>query len=393
MNKIKLQLIVISILLIFTGCEKNDVKPLDYYYCQFHFNDSSEVHPKANLYQGILDANRKQGLVGAVLLVKDKDGLWIGASGKSDIASNTDMKSCNSFLIASISKVFTATALYRYVDKGMLSLEDPVNRWIDQSITDRIANANEAKIKHLLSHTAGIADFYSIQFDLDRLNRTKNGWHARDVIKMAYGKKANHPVGEGYWYSNSHYVLLSIILENVSAKPFGQIYQEEIFEPLQLHSAYYNEENPIPENCVKGYADLYNNGQFGESRFFYEDELGIGGDGGIAINAYDLSIFLEKLAKGKVISENSFTDMTHWFDLPKEWHSPVYKHTENGYGIQKLNTDYGYAIGHTGAIPGFHSYGFYFPEEEMTYILLVNSVDGSEAEKNIFQEVLAEMFE
>lgn len=116
MNKTINALYIIPIVLIMLGCEKNEKLPSQSYDCNFTFNDTSMLHPKALKYQHILDENQKDGLVGAVLLVKDKNGLWIGSSGKADIASDVDMKPCNTFLIASISKVFTSSAVYRYVD-------------------------------------------------------------------------------------------------------------------------------------------------------------------------------------------------------------------------------------------------------------------------------------
>ncbi len=393
MNRINLVVLFTVIMVLITSCEKNAVLPSDIYACSFSFQDSSAVHPKASIYQNILDDNRKNGLVGAILLVKDTDGLWIGSSGKADIASNVDMKSCNSFLIASISKVFTASAIYRYIDKGVLTLQDPINKWIPRSITDKINNANKAKIGHLLSHTSGIADYYTLQFDLDRINRISNNWSKEDVLKYTYGVKATNEVGETYYYSNTNFLLLSIILENASGLSFKQVYQQEVFSPLNLSSAYYSESNPIPEGCVKGYVDIYGKGLFPESEFLYKDELGIGGDGGIAINVYDLGIFLEKLMKGDLISSNSLSEMTNWFDLPDDWHWDTYGQNENGYGIEKFNTSYGYAVGHTGEIDGYSTYALYYPEYDMTYILLVNSAGDNTAEDAIFMNTIKEMFE
>ncbi len=382
-----------SILLFTLSCEKNQVFTETKYDCSFDLQDSVAVHPQAGVYQNILDNNQKNGLVGAVLLVKDKHGLWTGAAGQADIASDIAMQPCNRFLIASISKVFTAAAVYRYIDQGVLSLEDPVNKWLPASITDKVANANEAQIKHLLSHTSGIVDYYTTQLELDRINNVHNAWTMEDVLKYVYGKKADFEVGETYGYCNTNYLLLSMILESASGMSFQSVYEQEVFIPAGLNSAYYSESQPIPDDCVKGYADIYGTGQYAESTFLYQDEIGIGGDGGIAINAYDLSVFLEKLMKGDLISESSLDAMTNWFDIPEFWHWFPYGQTENGYGFEKFNTAYGYAVGHTGGMDGFSTYGFYFPEEDMTYVLFINSVGDNETEADIFEQTLEVMFE
>ena len=334
-----------------------------------------------------------KGLVGVSLLVKDRNGVWMGGAGKADIASDIDVHPCQQFLIASISKVFTSAAVFRYVDRGVLSLEDPISKLLDQKVVDKVDNAEEAQIKHLLAHTSGIADFYTAQFELDRVNRERNGWTKEEVLAYIYGKSANFPVGETYRYSNTNFLLLSMILEKASGKSFEQVYQDEVFNPLQLTSAYYSETHPIPEGCVKGYADIYDNGQLAETRFVYEDELGIGGDGGVAINVYDQAQFLERLAKGELISQSSLDQMFNWFDLPEDWHWETFGQTENGYGIEKFNTPYGWAIGHTGGIDGFSTYAFYFQEADMTYVMFTNSVSAYPAEAAIYEAVLEKMFE
>ncbi|MFD1552912.1 hypothetical protein DNU06_07895 [Putridiphycobacter roseus] len=389
----QITLILFSILSLL-ACQKNKVLPIDNYACNFIFNDSSAVHPKASIYQQILDDNIREGLVGAVLLVKDKNGMWIGSGGKADIASNVDMKPCNTFLIASISKVFTAAAIFRYVDKGVLSLDDPISKWLPSEIVERVDNAAEAKIGHLLSHRSGIVDYYTDRFELDRVNKVNNHFTKEQAVTYIYDKKAHFPVGETYRYCNSNFVLLSIILEKASGQPFESVYTNEVFSPLGLYSAYYSESKPIPDGCVKGYYDLYNSGELTESQNLYQDELGIGGDGCIAINAYDLALFFEQLMKGALISPASLNEMTDWFDLPEDWHWETYGQTENGYGIEKFNTQNGVAVGHTGGIDGFNSYAFYYPETDMSYVLLVNNTRAFNTSKDqIFKSVSAVMFE
>ncbi len=396
-TKVTSFLFLLGLLIFSVSCEKNEVFPEETYNCALNFPDSSAVHPNAVFYQELHAKYRQEGrLVGSVLLVKDKNGLWIGAEGNADIASNVPMKSCNTFLIASISKVFTAAAIYRYIDKGTLGLEDQISQWLDKSIVENVENADEAKIKHLLSHTSGVADFYTTKFDLDRHNVVHNDFTKEKVLKYIYGKKATNGVGETYYYSNTNFLLLSLILEKASGLSFGQVYEQEVFAPLALSSAYYSEEQPIPNGTVKGYIGLGTSNNYFESRHLYQDELGIGGDGGVAINAHDLAVFFEEMMKGNLISQTSLSEMTNWFDLPSDWHAPAFGHTENGFGIEKFNTEYGVAVGHSGLIDGFITISLYFPEQDMTFIHLINSIGNqysAGARYSIYQEVLQKMFE
>ncbi len=375
------------------GCEKNEVRNESYYSCNLQFIDSSFAHPKAALYQNIIDENRKKGLVGVSVMIKDKEGVWLGASGKADLASGIDVAPCNQFLIASISKVFTAAAVFKAIDQDLLGIDDPVTKWVDEKVAKKLKNVDEATIAQLLNHTSGIPDYYTLQYELDRINKVDNDWSMQKVLAYAYGKKATHNTGETYYYSNSNYLLLGMILERVYQKKLETVYQEQIFDPLQLASAYFSESKPLPDGLVKGYVDIYGNGQVAESEFLYKDELNTA-DGGIAINAYDLGLFIESLMKGALLSEESLNYMKDWFDLPAGWEDDDFGHFQNGYGLEHNKTPYGNSVGHTGGIDGFLSILQYFPEHDATFILFVNyaSYDNN-ARKNIYEQCLHEMFD
>lgn len=381
------------LLLLAYGCTDDEDTEPSTYSCETSFNDSSTRHPNASRYQAILDNNQKLGMVGSVLLVKDAHGLWQGSSGYADLEADVAMQTCTPFLIASISKVFTSAAVYRYIDKGLLRFDDNIAQYLDDEVVEQVANVKDCQISHLLAHTSGIPDYYTTGLDLDRINKEDNDWRKEDVLKYSYGKPATNKPGETYYYCNNNFLLLSMILEKVSGKSFERVYQEEIFIPNALGSAYYSEIAPIPAGTAKGYVELHGNKKWTETEFLYGDELGIGGDGGIAINAYDLAQFLERLGKGEVMSDASYKQMTDFFDMPEGWHWDTYGQTKNGYGTEYFGTKYGYAIGHTGGVDGFTTYGFYFPEEDKTYILLNNSINDSDRSAEIFKSVLDIMFE
>lgn len=383
---------ILTLTLLYS-CQKNELFPEERYECEFSFPDSSSIHPKAALYQSILDKNRKLGIVGATLMIKDKDGVWVGASGQADIASQIAVQPCHRFLLASISKSFTAAAVFRYIDKGILSLDDHLSKWLDATVVNKLENAENATIRHLLSHTSGIADYYTLQYELDRINNTDNHWQQEDVLAYAYGKKATHPLGETYFYSNTNFLLLGIILEKAAGQSLPEVYQQEIFNPLNLSSGYFSQEKPIPADLVKGYVDIYGNGQYVESEFLYKDELNTA-DGGIAMNAYDVGLFFETLMQGPLLSDTSLQAMTAWFDLPPDWVDEDFGHFQNGLGLEHNQTNGRRSVGHTGGIDGFLSIAQYFPAEDATFVLLVNSGSYENAPRlNIYQQCLEVMFD
>lgn len=393
MHKLLYNCLILFNGLLFFSCQKN-VEPISTNYaCAFPFVDSSQTHPNHAVYQTILEEERQANVVGAILLVKDKYGLWMGADGQADIENNELMTPCHRSFIGSISKVYTSAAVYSYIDEGKLSLETYVRDVLPEKLIKKVANADEAQIQHLLAHTSGIADFYSTEFELDRLNRYHNKWTKEDVLKYTYGLSSTHDLGETYSYSNTNFLILSMILEEVSEKSLETIYKERVFDPLQLSSAYYNEENIIPDHTPKGYADMYGTGSYIQVDFAHLDELGIGGDGGVCSNAYDLATFLEGLDDNTIISDSSYQLMMNSFDLPSDWHWETYGQIKNGYGIELFSSEYGEAIGHTGAVDGFYSYAFHFPAEDRTYVLLVNSGAKASDVSGFYKRVLPILFQ
>jgi D-alanyl-D-alanine carboxypeptidase len=384
--------ITAALIFSLTACEEpEDVRP-NYYDCEFFVKDTSDLHPKAQDYQRILEENRQDNIVGAVLLVRDRNGLWMGADGLADIHNGIEVQTCNRFLIASITKVFTAATIMSLVEDDRLSLDDQLNKWIDNEITDQIANANQATIRMLLDHTSGIPDYYTAVYELDRINTVYDRLTYEETLEYVYGKKETHPVGETYYYSNTNYLLLGMVIEEVTKLDLEKVYKDRIFDVLNLESAYYSDRDPIPRATVKGYADIYGTGQFVESEFLYKEEL-VTADGGIAINAYDLSQFIEWLYGGRIVSQETLNLMMDWFELPDDWKDDeYYYHQKNGLGLEYYETPYGDAIGHTGGIDGFSTIMYYFPEKDMTFVYFQNSVSLSSGQKEILDQTLEMMF-
>ena len=187
--------------------------------------------------------------------------------------------------IASITKVFTASLVYKLIENGKLSLDDYVSDWISEDIIKGLANAELAQIRHLLSHTSGIPDYYDMTFDMARLNAYHNGYSHEETLEYAKSKDPNNEVGERYYYSNTNYLLLGMIIEEATGQKLSDLFSQHIFQPLEFTSAYYGGET-VQEGVAKGYVDMYGDGKYVESKFMYLDELNTA-DGGISMNALE----------------------------------------------------------------------------------------------------------
>lgn len=356
---------IISILLF--SCSKDEILPEDNYYNTLSFQDSSLVHPKAHIYQNLLDNFVEGGGIGMSVMIRDPYGTWLGAAGYADIVSGIPLQSSHRFHIASISKTFTAAAAFLLMEEGLFTLDDPVNQWIDQKICDRIDNANESKVEDLIGHNSSIRDIYTSNHLIPYLNRRHNNWMDKDMLEFVFGKNAYFDVGK-WQYSNVNYILLGMIMEEASGLTLKQIYEQKIFEPLGLESAFYGIGNDrVAPGAVKGYSDIFSNNTFIEARDVYEDDFGVGGDGGIAINSQDLGMFMDQLMAGNLVSESSLAKMTDWFEGGYSTEGKA------GYGLYYEEYEYGPTIGHGGGVIGWEASMDYFSDHDVTLVKMTNT--------------------
>jgi D-alanyl-D-alanine carboxypeptidase len=385
---------LLAFLVALMSCQPQvDINPENPTPCPAEFQDHVN-HPRAAQYQEILDRNRQRGLVGATLMIKDQDGIWTGASGMADLKAQRTMQACDRMMIASISKPFTATVIFSLIDDGLLTLDSEAKQWFSDEVKQKVANMETVQVKHLLAHRSGIPDYYHLQNLLDQVNVADNEDQNPDFLEKIYGKKADFAVDESYAYSNTNFVLLGMIAEAVSGKSLKQLYQEVIFDPLSLTSAYFDTENPLPADMAKGYADFYGNGDVVESSFLFVDEARTP-DGGIVINGLDVYKFFKGLFAGQLISEQSLQEMTTLFDLPDDWQDKdLLYQLKNGYGIEHFEPFDTHAFGHTGAVDGFLSIAMYFPEEDFAIVQITNTASYDyEPRIDMFQECGELMFE
>ena len=147
----------------------------------------------------------------------------------ADVESKTACTPATNFRIASVSKQFTATAVMLLVDRGKLSLDDPLTKFFP-GFPDY---GKKITVKQLLTHTSGLPDYEKLippgtTLQLDDL----------DVLHLLMDTK--EPLfkrGEKFEYSNSGYTLLGLIVEAVSQKPFHEFVASEVFRPLGMNDS------------------------------------------------------------------------------------------------------------------------------------------------------------
>jgi D-alanyl-D-alanine carboxypeptidase len=369
----KISAAFLLILIVLLGCSLRDAMPPEYYDCQFSFTDSSSIHPRASEYQNFLDTAVKKGFPGAILLIRTPEhGLWIGASGYADIASEVEMKPCNLSFIGSVSKTFVAATVLRLQEEGTLSIDDKVSSYVSASICEEIENADRATIRQLLNHTSGIYNYTkSIKYGTDMFNEPDRSESLEETVAYAYGKDAYFAPGTGFEYSNTNYCLLGLVIGAATGKEHSQVIRETVLEPLGLEKTYYDpQSSSIPDGTVRGYTDFYGDGRLSESTDYSTGHYTP--DGGVVSNVYELAKFVEAIFAGDLLDSSSVAQMQEWV----EEEDPLYGRSKYGLGLNYWDTPHGYAVGHSGEMFGYLAEMWYFPDKDVTYVMLINGSFG-----------------
>ena len=268
--------------------------------------DSSATHPKAVLFQGILDKfSKEKGLPGiAALVYTPQNGVWMGASGYSQVEGNVAMQPCNLFMSASVAKMYHAVLTLKMQEKGLLSINDKIDQYLPSDVCDRLPNGHTATIKQLLNHSSGIPNpTGSIGFLTNYINDFKKAIDPKTYVGYIYGAKPLGEPGQVFNYSDGNYILLAMVLDKIYGD-HAQAMSDFVIKPLGLSHTFYRNELGYKNrsNLVNSYADFYNEkilrNVSAEERVFNESNIG---HDGFKFTVHDGFLFLKKLFIEKTI--------------------------------------------------------------------------------------------
>lgn len=319
---------------------------------------------------------------GAVILIAKGDSvIFSHGYGLADIDSRDSIDICTLFNICSISKQFSAIALLKLQELGLISLDDKLVRYMPEYTSPVLDGIT---LRQLMSHTSGIPDTrprtdaewqsyilrHKSQYDNLEDYKLHAQWEesCRYLIDL---KELNFKPGEAYEYMNPTFQLVEPIVERVTGRKFTDWMRDEIFIPADMMNTIYLEPGKKMNNAAHGYVQD-NSGKwqemdYGEAYFFPTKA-----DGGIYSNARDFFKWQRALIKGKIIGMESlyqaFTPITQT-DIDD---------TSYGLGFfleKKENRPL--KIFHTGDNGGFFTYEAIIPEDDISYLIFAARNDWS----------------
>lgn len=310
--------------------------------------------------------DRRQLLNGTILVAQNNQIIAERAFGLADLEENEALNIDSTFNLASVSKPIVATAILMLVERGLITLEDDINRWLKTPYRG-------INIKHLLTHTSGLPDYMELfEKHWDQTKIAEN----QDLLKLLwqYQPVPLFEPNARLEYCNTGYVFLALIIEAVTKQDFTEFCNQEIFKPLNMTSTFAKGVRllpQLPKNFAKGYVvDPY------QAELAIPDDLaetslvryldGILGDGGIISNVHDLYRFERALIAGKLISPQLLLQ-AYQVTKPLELSDFHY-----GFGWIIEENARGNIVWHSGGWPGYSTLLKRYMDHDIVLIILRN---------------------
>ncbi|MDH5602969.1 MAG: beta-lactamase family protein [Cyclobacteriaceae bacterium] len=305
----------------------------------------SVPHWRDNVDSLLLALHQKDSFNGTVL-ISVRDTLYKKAFGNAHLQPPLELSVDHVFYLGSLAKQFTATAIMVLKRDGLLEYDDPVIKYIPElpPVTKNIT------LRHMLNHTSGLPDYYT-------MGVFKPGMTNQMVLDaMLTLDSLSFEPAEKYAYSNSGYVLLSVVAERVGGKSLGTLLRERVFGPLRMsHTVVFDTTKPTLPPRATGYTP--NGGPDDYGAFTT-------GGGGIFSNVEDLYQWAKRHDHpdvGALIDKEAYT--------PARLANDSLSYYGFGWRLDPYNNK---IVQHSGSLVGFRTYLYQDLENDIVIILLSN---------------------
>lgn len=303
-------------LFVFPACRK-DLLQQPVVTCFNNNIPNNPYHPMKDSVEAIIARYINKGIPGIQVAVKNDHGWYITAGGYSRIETREKLQPCAGSWQFSLTKAYTAALVMKQHERGMINLDAKIAQYLPASIGNRLKGSDQVSVRMLLNHSSGIINFTELPaYMTGQFNNPADQPGIPEILEMIYDKELLSTPGSTYYYSNTNYLLLYLVLENITGKTYRQLLMTDILQPLQLNQTYYaiSPAKATALNFPNYYFDRYANNQL-ENVTLWNHYIGEAsyGWGGIASTPADAVLFYEALMQGRVVSNASLTQMTTWF--------------------------------------------------------------------------------
>ncbi|MBL1220397.1 beta-lactamase family protein [Chryseobacterium sp. L7] len=280
-------------------------------------------------------------------IMLQKNGATVYKGGLNKFADHSDQ-----YRIGSITKVFTAIVVFQLIEEGKLSLDSKLSQYFPM-----IKNAEIITIGNMLNHTSGIYNYLEWEDYYDQKSRN---YTRETMLKLVQQGKPEFKPGKESIYSNSNYLLLGYIIEDITGSSYKENITARIVNKIGLNNTYC-------ESDEGEYGKRASSYKFDGENWAKESETHPDftfSAGNMVSTTEDLLKLMQELFAGNLVSKKSL-------EIMKDANSPSIM----GYGLFKTPFYGKTGYGHTGRIDEFHSGVAYFPEDKFSIAILANGTN------------------
>lgn len=189
----------------------------------------------------------------AVAIVKGDQIAYVRGYGAAD-AAGRPVTPQTPFLIASLSKSFTALGIMQLAEEGKLDLDAPVHAYLPWfRVADPVAS-RQITIRHLLYQTSGFSELEGYQRNLER---DSSDMALESSVRRLVGSKLKAPPGEKFEYSNTNYDILGLLIQTITGKSYETYIEESLFAPLGMRNSYTSLDAARLGEVSTGYSSFF----------------------------------------------------------------------------------------------------------------------------------------
>ncbi len=303
---------------------------------------------------------RKHHIPGvSIAIVRDGSVIQTKGYGQANVELAVPATEKTVYQLASVSKMFTATAVMMLVEEGKLGLDDKVSKYL----SDLPKAWEDVTIRQLLNHTSGIKSYTSVR---DFFKTARKDYAHREILDLVAKDPLDFPSASKWSYSNTGYFLLGMLIEKVTGKTYGEFLDARIFKPLGMGQTRVNDLHAIIPNRAQGYewtGKELRNGEYVSPTQPYSA-------GALVSSVNDLVKWNAALGTETLLKKSSLEQM--WTDTPlaKSERAPY----GFGWAVEKVN---GHPLHtHGGGIPGFSTELSRYKNGGLAVIVLANNGNG-----------------
>jgi len=311
----------------------------------------SDTTPINRFVQAEMERQHIPGLSLAVL--RGDRVLLARGYGYANVELHVPASDSTVYQSGSMGKQFTAALVEMLVDNHLLRLDDSIVRWFPEGATVW----SGITVRHLLTHTSGVAEYTDSTFDYRR------DYTEDQLVKFAASRPLDFRPGERWSYSNTGYLLLGVLIHRVTGRFYGDLLRDSVFQPLGMRASRVISEADIVPNRAAGYR--LENGTL-QNQEWVAPSLNTTADGALYFTIRDLTRWAVALNHRRVPSPAALD--TAWTPVRLN-DGATYPY---GFGWGIFNQRGHLRIAHSGSWQGFKTVIARYPESGISVIVLAN---------------------